>query len=110
MARRRVDNHPDSPLTAPFRRNTRSLAGKSFANCALPICNSFALQVDMAFELFETDEHGRVSAKELRRIFCESGGAAFNAEEFEEMLEDLGISNDGHIAMQELRNHTSFQT
>ena len=64
----------------------------------------------MAFEPFETDEHGRVSAKELRRIFCESGGAAFNAEEFEEMLEDLGISNDGHIAMQELRNHTSFQT
>lgn len=49
--------HPPGPPSQ--RHHSRSLA---------------PLQVDMAFELFNTDGEGRISAAQLRRIFCESGG------------------------------------
>ena len=66
-------------------------------------------QVDMAFELFRPDEEGHISAAELRRIFCASGGEQLGEDEFSAMLADLGVAADGVIPLHALRNHPSFR-
>lgn len=67
------------------------------------------LEVDMAFELFRPDEEGHISAAELRRIFCASGGEQLGEDEFSAMLADLGVAADGVIPLHALRNHPSFR-
>jgi Ca2+-binding EF-hand superfamily protein len=64
--------------------------------------------VDKAFELFNADGEGCISAAELRRIFCESGGTPLMEDEFGAMLDDLGISSGGHVSVKKLREHASF--
>jgi Ca2+-binding EF-hand superfamily protein len=62
----------------------------------------------MAFELFQADADGRISAAELRRIFCQSGGTPLTEDEFGWMLKDLSISSSGLANAKELRDHESF--
>lgn len=70
-----------------------------------------AYEVDLAFQLFDTDQAGRVSSDELRRWFTlVATGTALTDDEFDDMLRDLGIREGGSIALEQLRKHPSFST
>ena len=68
-------------------------------------------ELDQAFLLFCPDENGMIDQLELRRIFtARSSGSALSDEEFDALLERIGVGDDGKVSVEQLRRHPAFQT